>query len=142
MYQEEGVLKGQELEHAVLDDNYTKAMLLAFELRRPHKLFELFSQICRREDAKHEVKKALGVLGTDAVLLQYIREWNTKPKLYHIAHFVLLHVFTVLPPTEIVEMKGVGEIVEVLIPYSQRHYSKIDQPERNTYLLDYTLNFM
>lgn len=47
--QEEGVLKGQELENAVLDANYTKAIQIAFELRRPHKLFELFSGLCRLE---------------------------------------------------------------------------------------------
>lgn len=40
------------------------------------------------------------------------------------------------------KMKGVGEVVEGLIPYSQRHYSRIDRLERSTYLLDYTLNGM
>ncbi|XP_071715193.1 protein TORMOZ EMBRYO DEFECTIVE [Rutidosis leptorrhynchoides] len=142
--EEESILKGQELENAVLDANYTKAIHLAFELRRPHKLFELFGALCRREDAKDQVKKALGVLSTEEYrqLLEYVREWNTKPKLCHIAQFVLFQVFTVLPPTEIVEMKGVGELLEGLIPYSQRHYSRIDRLERSTFLLDYTLNGM
>lgn len=45
--QEEGVLRGQELENAVFDEDYTRAIQIAFELRRPHKLFELFGQICR-----------------------------------------------------------------------------------------------
>lgn len=45
--QEEGVLKGQELENAVLDADYTRAIQIAFELRRPHKLFELFAELCR-----------------------------------------------------------------------------------------------
>jgi hypothetical protein len=45
--QEEGVLKGQELENAVSDADYTKAIQIAFELRRPHKLFELFSELFR-----------------------------------------------------------------------------------------------
>lgn len=40
------------------------------------------------------------------------------------------------------KMKGVGELVEGLIPYSQRHYSRIDRLERSTFLLDYTLNGM
>lgn len=39
-------------------------------------------------------------------------------------------------------MKGVGELLEGLIPYSQRHYSRIDRLERSTFLLDYTLNGM
>lgn len=45
--QEEGVLKGQELENAVSDADYSKAIQIAFELRRPHRLYELFSQLCR-----------------------------------------------------------------------------------------------
>lgn len=45
--QEEGVLRGQELENAVSDADYAKAIQLAFELRRPHKLFELFAELCR-----------------------------------------------------------------------------------------------
>lgn len=45
--QEEGVLKGQELENALSDADYTKAIQIAFELRRPRKLFELFSELSR-----------------------------------------------------------------------------------------------
>ncbi|KAI3718683.1 hypothetical protein L6452_19563 [Arctium lappa] len=43
---EEGVLKGKELENVVLDANYTKDIHLAFELRRPNKLLELFAERC------------------------------------------------------------------------------------------------
>ncbi|KAJ0953901.1 putative small-subunit processome, Utp13 protein [Helianthus annuus] len=49
---------------------------------------------------------------------KYVREWNTKPKLCHIAQFVLFQVFSILSPTEIVEMKGIGELLEGLILYS------------------------
>lgn len=47
--QEEGVLKGQELENALSDADYTKAIQIAFELRRPHRLMELFSELSRLE---------------------------------------------------------------------------------------------
>ena len=47
LLQEEEVLRGQELENAVSDSDYTKAIQLAFELRRPRRLLELFSQLCR-----------------------------------------------------------------------------------------------
>ena len=45
-------------------------------------------------------------LGKEEVrqLLEYIREWNTKPKLCHIAQFVLFLIFKILPPTEIIEV--------------------------------------
>ena len=47
LLQEEEVLRGQELENAVSDSDYTKAIQLAFEIRRPHRLLELFSELAR-----------------------------------------------------------------------------------------------
>ncbi|XP_077234966.1 transducin family protein / WD-40 repeat family protein [Tasmannia lanceolata] len=139
--EEEGVLRGQELENAVTDADYTKAIQLAFELRRPHKLFDLFAELCRKRHAEDQIEEALRVLGKEEtrLLFEYIREWNTKPKLCHVAQYVLFRVFNILPPTEIVEIRGVGELLEGLIPYSQRHFSRIDRLVRSTYLLDYTL---
>ncbi|KAJ8446087.1 hypothetical protein Cgig2_017589 [Carnegiea gigantea] len=139
--EEEGVLRAQELENAVLDADYAKAIQIAFELRRPHKLFELLSELCRKMNATDHVRKALEPLGKEEIrlLFEYIREWNTKPKLCHIAQFILFQIFSMLPPTEIVEVRGIGELLEGLIPYSQRHFSRIDRLERSTFLLDYTL---
>ncbi|KAJ6757711.1 TRANSDUCIN BETA-LIKE 3 [Salix koriyanagi] len=141
---EEGVLRGQELENAVLDADYNKAIQIAFELRRPNKLFELFSELCRKKEGSSQIEKALHVLGKEEIhqLFQYVREWNTKPKLCHVAQYVLFGVFNILPPKEILEIKGIGELLEGLIPYSQRHLSRIDRLVRSTFLLDYTLNGM
>ncbi|KAK6936527.1 WD40 repeat [Dillenia turbinata] len=142
--EEEAVIKGQELENALSDSDYTKAIQLAFELRRPHKLLELFSELCRKGDADGQIKIALRGLGKEEfrLLLEYIREWNTKPKLCHTAHFVLHHILSILSPTEIIEIRGIGELLEGLIPYSQRHFSRLDRLVRSTFLLDYTLTSM
>ncbi|RLM74595.1 transducin beta-like protein 3 [Panicum miliaceum] len=138
---EEEILRGQELENAVSDSDYTKAIQLAFELRRPHRLLELFSQLARRADSEDPIEKALLGLPKDGlrVLLEYIREWNTKPKFCHVAQFVLFRVLRCLPPTDILEIKGISELLEGLIPYSQRHFSRVDRLVRSTFLLDYTL---
>jgi|UniRef100_A0A2N9H4D4 U3 small nucleolar RNA-associated protein 13 len=40
------------------------------------------------------------------------------------------------------QIKGIGELLEGLMPYSQRHYSRIDRLVRSTFLLDYTLTGM
>ncbi|KAL7145954.1 hypothetical protein ABFS83_06G008900 [Erythranthe nasuta] len=142
--EEEDVLRGQELENAVVDADYARAIQLAFELRRPHKLFQLFSDLSRKEDANVHIEKALSPLDKEqlVILLEYIREWNTKPKLCHIAQFVLYRLVSIFSPTEIVEMKNIGEVIEGLIPYSQRHFTRIDRLERSTFLLDYTLTRM
>ncbi|XP_023512801.1 transducin beta-like protein 3 [Cucurbita pepo subsp. pepo] len=142
--EEEGVLKGQELENAVSDADYAKAIQIAFDLRRPHRLFELFSELCSKNDYDNHVGKTLGALGKEdfRLLFEYLREWNTKPKLCHVAQFVLFRAFSILPPTEITEIKGIGELLEGLIPYSQRHFSRIDRLVRSSFLLDYTLTGM
>ncbi|KAG8647939.1 transducin beta-like protein 3 isoform X2 [Manihot esculenta] len=142
--EEEGVLKGQELENAVLDADYTKAIQIAFELHRPHKLFELFAELCRKRAADCHMEKALRAIGKEEIrlLFEYAREWNTKPKLCHVAQNVLFQVFKILPPTEILEIGGIGELLEGLIPYSQRHFSRIDRLVRSTFLVDYILTGM
>ncbi|KAK1303679.1 hypothetical protein QJS10_CPB11g00120 [Acorus calamus] len=48
--EEEAVLKCQELENAVSDVDYARAIQLAFELHRPHKLFDLFAELYRHEE--------------------------------------------------------------------------------------------
>ncbi|KAM7273147.1 hypothetical protein ACFE04_027811 [Oxalis oulophora] len=137
----EGVLKRQELDNAVVDADYTKAIKIAFELRRPHKLFELFDVLYRRKDAEDHMDKALLSLSKDELqlLFEYVREWNTKRKLCHVAQSVLFSVFNFFPPTEIIEIKGIREMLEGLIPYSQRHLSRIDRLLRNTFFLNYIL---
>ncbi|GFQ03363.1 transducin beta-like protein 3 [Phtheirospermum japonicum] len=140
----ESAERGIDLENAENDKDYTRAIQLAFELRRPHKLLDLFSKLCRKTESDVHIKKALSTLAKEEllVLLEYIREWNSKPKNCHVAQFVLHRVFSHFPPTEIVEMKGIGEVLEGLIPYSRRHFMRIDRLERSTFLLDYTLTGM
>ncbi|KAJ4957547.1 hypothetical protein NE237_024658 [Protea cynaroides] len=142
--EEEGVLRGQELENSLADADYTKAIQIAFELRRPHRLFDLFAELCRKRQAEDQIEKALSGLGKEELnlLFEYVREWNAKPKLCHVAQFVLFRVFNIFPPTEIIEIRGISELLEGLIPYSQRHFSRVDRLIRSSYLLDYTLTGM
>ncbi|KAK1326881.1 Guanine nucleotide-binding protein subunit beta-like protein B [Acorus calamus] len=127
--EEEAILKCQELENAVSDVDYARAIQLAFELHRPHKLFDLFAEIYRKRYSEDRVVKALSSLSKEELhqLLEYIREWNTKPKLCHVAQSVLFQIFNMFPPTEIVEIKGISDILEGLIPYSQRHFRQDGQ---------------
>jgi len=40
------------------------------------------------------------------------------------------------------QIKGIGELLEGLIPYSQRHFGRIDRLVRSTFLLDFILSGM
>ncbi|KAF5204847.1 transducin beta-like protein, partial [Thalictrum thalictroides] len=89
----------------------------------PHKLFNIFSDLCRKVHADDQVDKALRTLQKEEIHL-------------------LFEVFNILSPLEILEIKGISELLESLIPYSQRHFSRIDRLIRSTLLLDYTLSAM
>ncbi|XP_016511982.2 protein TORMOZ EMBRYO DEFECTIVE [Nicotiana tabacum] len=142
--EEEGVLRGQELENALIDAEYTRAIQIAFELHRPHKLLELFGDLCRKSDAQDQIGKAVKALAKEErrLLFEYVRDWNTKPKFCHIAQYVLFRAFCVLSPAEILEIKGIGELLEGLISYSQRHFDRVDRLERSTFMFDCTLTGM
>ncbi|CAL1375053.1 unnamed protein product [Linum trigynum] len=142
--EDERVLRGQTMENAVQDGDFSKAIQIAFDLNRPRKLFGLFSEICRKKYVSLQMEKALCDLGHEQLrfLFEYAREWNTKPKMCHIAQLVLFQVFNSISPSVILEVKGIGEVLEGLIPYTQRHLSRIDRVVRSTYLVDYTLSGM
>ena len=40
------------------------------------------------------------------------------------------------------QIKGIAELLEGLLPYSQRHFIRVDRFVRSTFLLDYTLTGM
>lgn len=144
MVQEESVLKNQELENAVKDADYTKAIQIAFKLRRPHKLYECFAELCRKRGDEKQIEMVLHDLDKEElrVLIEYVREWNIKPKFCHVAQFVLFKLLNIVSPREIIEIKGIQHLLEGLIPFSQRHYSRIDRHVRNSFLLDLVLHAM
>ncbi|KAH9318134.1 hypothetical protein KI387_019903 [Taxus chinensis] len=140
----EETLKDQDLANALADINYVKAIHLAIELRRPYKLHNVFTELHRKAHEVDHIHTVIRALGKEELrlLLEYVREWNTKPNFCHVAQFVLFLLFSVLPAADIMEVRGINELLEGLIPYSQRHYSRIDRFVRSTYLLDYTLASM
>lgn len=142
--EEEEILKDQDLANALADTDYAKAIQLAFELKRPFKLLNVFTQLFRTEKTALQMHSVLKGLGKDHVrlLLEYVREWNSKPKFCHIAQQVLSELFHVLPPQEFMKVPGLRELIEGIVPYTERHFSRIDRLLRSTFLLDYTLSSM
>ncbi|XP_078446004.1 transducin family protein / WD-40 repeat family protein [Wolffia australiana] len=141
---EEAALKSQELDNALYDKDFVRTIQLAFELRMPHKLLHLFSELFRERLDEDPIGEVVRNLGKDELrqLLEFVRDWNTRSQSCHVAQFVLFRIFKAFPPTDIIQVKGVRELLEGLIPYSQRHFSRVDRLARSAFLLDYTLTRM
>ncbi|KAH0737203.1 hypothetical protein KY290_035908 [Solanum tuberosum] len=118
---EEGVLRGQELKNALIVADYTRAIQIAFELRRPHGLLDIFTELHRKRDAGDQIVKAV-----DA--------FSKEEQFCHTANFVL----SCIPITKMIEIKGNEGVLEGLIAYTQRHFNRLGRLERESHMLGYT----
>ena len=45
-------------------------------------------------------------------------------------------------PEELRKVPGIKQLVESILPYSERHYARLERLQKASYLLDYTLRAM
>ena len=100
-----------------------------------------------------------------ARLLRYVRDWNAKAKTSGVAQGVLYAVVKLRSAEDVMqafvdeagvsmimngsigETKGVGgtplkELVDALIPYTERHLSRMERLVQESYVVDYILGEM
>jgi U3 small nucleolar RNA-associated protein 13 len=111
-----------------------------------------------------EVIRTLG--GSDlAKLLRFIRDWNTNAKTSTVAQKVLLTIVKLRSADEIIQAfsdetdekvfaegeevssqptgrTALKELVDALIPYSERHLSRMEKLVQDSYVVDYILGEM
>lgn len=111
------------------------------------------------------VDEAIRTLGGSdlARLLRYVRDWNTNAKTSAVAQRVLLLTVKLRPADEIIQAfsdevdekvfadgevsKASGrtalkELIDALIPYSERHLSRMEKLVQDSYVVDYILGEM
>lgn len=97
------------------------------------------------------------------LLVRYIRDWNTNAKTSGVAQSVLHAILKLRPAEDIVaafgynppegssydSRKPIGattsslkDIVDGLIPYTQRHLARLDRLVQESFVVDYILNEM
>ncbi|KAI9203824.1 WD40-repeat-containing domain protein [Polychytrium aggregatum] len=147
---ENKVLKEQDLSNFLLKKDYRNAVLLALELRQPMRLLKIFSQLIEAKDdsdsllGSKALELVLGNLEDDKIelLLLYVRDWNTNTKHSQTSQAILRVVLEKLPQERILGLAKSKEILEALLPYTERHYQHADQLMSGSYLIDYTLHAM
>lgn len=147
---EQYIIKEQELQNFMRNKDYLNAILLALSLEQPFRLLSLFRNVMEMrsdmEDASitgsAAVDKVLAELGPDNLekLLIYIRDWNTNAKHADIAQTVLNAILASHSSEEIVSLPKAKELIDGLVPYTERHFQRLDEFITQSYIVDYTLH--
>ncbi|KAI8079765.1 WD40-repeat-containing domain protein [Halteromyces radiatus] len=144
---EEFIIKEQELQTYMRKKDYLNAILLAMSLNQPFRLLGLFREVMESRSDEESITGSLAVdkilaeMGPDHLekLLKYIRDWNTNAKHSNVAQTVLYAILSSHNSEELVELTNAKELIEGLLPYTDRHYQRIDDLITQSYIIDYTL---
>jgi len=148
-------------------NDYRKAIELALAMEQPGRLLSLFKTISTNEfeqnslTGRSSVDEAIRTLGgTDlAKLLGFARDWNTNAKTSRVAQGVLYAIVKLKSAEEVVQALQDGsraavfaggktsgltlkELVDALIPYTERHLARVNKLVQESYMVDYILREM
>jgi len=141
---EERVLTEQELSNSLLQKNYKRAIKLAFVLEQPFKILSIFEQILEEGETASTIQDIVANFSPDQIefCMQYIREWNTNAKHSLVAQIVLKSLLSYYPPNVFETNPKAKELLEGIIPYTERHFQRIDNLLQKSFLVDYVLQRM
>ncbi|KAI8394307.1 WD40-repeat-containing domain protein [Radiomyces spectabilis] len=146
---EEFIIKEQELQNFMRKKDYLNAILLALSLNQPFRLLKIFREVMESRPegdssitGSSQVDSIVGEMTQEQIekLLGYIRDWNTNAKHSDIAQSVLYALLSSHSAEELVEIANAKEILDALLPYTDRHYQRIDDLITQSYIVDYTLH--
>ncbi|ORX94019.1 WD40 repeat-like protein [Basidiobolus meristosporus CBS 931.73] len=149
--QEETLLKEQDLANYLVKKDYRNAIALALSLNQPKRLLSIFIEVINnRPEGDESITGASAIDDTLAelsneqleLLLTYIRDWNTNAKQSAVAQTVLNAILRAYTSEKLLEIKNIKELLDGILPYTERHFSRIDQLITNSYIMDYTLHAM
>jgi U3 small nucleolar RNA-associated protein 13 len=145
------VLKEQELSNYLQRKDWKNAITLALSLEQPFRLLQLFNQILQdrpEHDASvtglEAVDKVLFGLSPDQIakLLGYVRDWNTHAKNMRAAQTVLHAILQQRKVQEMIEIPGIKDLLDGLLPYSERHFQRVEALSVRSFVVDYTVQAM
>eukprot|EP00287_Rhodomonas_sp_CCMP768_P020707 CAMPEP_0202820312 /NCGR_PEP_ID=MMETSP1389-20130828/9647_1 /ASSEMBLY_ACC=CAM_ASM_000865 /TAXON_ID=302021 /ORGANISM="Rhodomonas sp., Strain CCMP768" /LENGTH=265 /DNA_ID=CAMNT_0049492973 /DNA_START=1 /DNA_END=795 /DNA_ORIENTATION=- len=140
---EEKLLLEQDLANALRAKDYRRAAMLAFQLKQPFRLLRVVQDVLQLED-----KTALAQLVTSFTpdqlntCLLYLRDWNTTARNAPAAQALLLALLQSFRVEELCKCSDIKAVVEALVPYTERHFERLEEALQRTYALDFTLHAM
>ena len=135
------VSQEQALSNLVQQRQWLRALKLAIKLKRPFRCLQILKEL-RRDGGEeaNQLSDILTQLRDDQLeeLLQFVVEWNTNSKHCHEAQLVVNLLLRLRPPEAWLKMPGCRAILEGLLPYTERHFERMNRLLQSISFIDYT----
>jgi U3 small nucleolar RNA-associated protein 13 len=145
------VEQDQALQNYIRTADYRSAITLALQLNHPARLLAVFTDTVNQTPPEagslsgiKSVDSVLGSLSDTQILtlLKRIRDWNTNARASTVAQRILNCVVKLYPAKRLVAIRGVGEVLEGIRAYSERHYKRVEELLEESWIVEYTLGQM
>lgn len=148
--QKKKIEQEQKLTNYISSKDWSSAFLLALTLDHPMRLYNVVkSSINLNEDSasvigSFSLESTIEQLSPDQILRLFkkIRDWNINGKFFEISQKLIVVLLNKFDVNQLIEIPGLMKIIDSIIPYSERHYNRIDELIEQSYILDYTVNEM
>ncbi|CAB4255173.1 similar to Saccharomyces cerevisiae YLR222C UTP13 Nucleolar protein, component of the small subunit (SSU) processome containing the U3 snoRNA that is involved in processing of pre-18S rRNA [Maudiozyma barnettii] len=140
----------QTLQNYLNEGDWTNAFLLALMLDHPMRLFNVLRQSGLRSEGdkaekdsifNKELDELISKLNHDQILLLFkrCRDWNTNARTHSVAQKTIKCILQKQNISELSEIPGIIKIIDGIIPYTERHFARVDNLVEQSYILDYAL---
>eukprot|EP00026_Physarum_polycephalum_P002867 Phypoly_transcript_02876.p1 GENE.Phypoly_transcript_02876~~Phypoly_transcript_02876.p1 ORF type:complete len:830 (-),score=95.09 Phypoly_transcript_02876:113-2602(-) len=152
--EEAKVVVEQNLSNSLANKDFHRALVYALKLGHKGRTLEVLDTILvlRAEDAdggfaigQKQLADVIRKLTDEQLVkcLLFIRDWNTIGKFSVIAQQFLHAILLVHPLSKLVEMTpklmDLPAVLQGLIPYTEKHFNRIDNLIQSSYILNYTI---
>ncbi|ODV97779.1 hypothetical protein PACTADRAFT_37633 [Pachysolen tannophilus NRRL Y-2460] len=144
------VEQDQSLQNYMRENDFANAFLLALTLDHPMRLYNVLkSAIESNIDQEStlgskELEKTILTLNDEQILklFQRIRDWNINSKFFNVSQKLIRFLLISFRSERLISIPKIMGIIDAIIPYSERHTTRIDDLIEQSYLLDFAIEQM
>ena len=133
------VVQHQRLSNLLQEKNWAEAIKLALRLSQPLTALKIIKKL-QREDLVTAVA-SLDNNGLDQ-LLGYIVQWNSNTRHSTAAQNMLHSILTSVSHERLLKLPNIQTHVECLLPYTEKHYNRLQSLNTKTKFIPYMLHSM
>ncbi|CAF0814946.1 unnamed protein product [Adineta ricciae] len=141
---EEILLMEQEVSNLLVNKKFHEALKIALNLNQPYRTLIIIKEILNEMNGTDQLKATLLQFSEDHLnlLLTYAIDWNANTRHSTEAQTIVKMLLSILTPDQIMKLPNGQKCVESLLPYTERHMSRIERLSQQVLFLDFSWHSM